>query len=86
MTDTIKYLREQHKRTIEPTADEEDKWVKHHDEIANSTLIAKTDSWYMGANVEGKPRRLLSYIGGVDTYNQICDEVKKSGYKGFVTT
>mgnify|MGYP000722285175 CR=1 FL=1 len=70
-------------KVIEPTKETEDKWVEHHDEIANATLVTKTDSWYMGSNVNGKPRRLLSYIGGVGTYRQKCDEVKASNYAGF---
>ena len=49
---------------IEPTAEAEDAWVAHHDETANATLISKTDSWYTGSNVAGKPRRVLSYTGG----------------------
>ncbi|MFN5715688.1 MAG: hypothetical protein ACK463_14140, partial [Bradyrhizobium sp.] len=49
----------------------------------NATLIAKTNSWYLGSNVEGKPRRVLSYCGGVGTYRQKCDEVAASGYRGF---
>ena len=61
----------------------QDQWVAHHDETANKTLVVKTDSWYMGTNVAGKPRRLLSYIGGVGTYRQKCDEVAASGYRGF---
>ena len=43
--------------------------------VVNRTLVVKTHSWYMGSNVEGKPRRLLSYIGGVGTYRTICDAV-----------
>lgn len=48
------------------------------------TLVVKTNSWYTGANVEGKPVRLLSYIGGVDEYRRQCDELKGSAYAGFV--
>jgi len=44
--------------------------------------VVKTDSWYMGSNVDGKPRRLLSYIGGVGNYNRQCDELAASGYPG----
>jgi acetone monooxygenase len=58
--------------------------VAHHDEIANATLVTKTDSWYMGSNIAGKPRRLLSYIGGVGTYRQKCEEVTASNYAGFM--
>jgi acetone monooxygenase len=57
--------------------------VQHHDETAAATLVVKTDSWYMGSNVEGKPRRLLSYIGGVGNYHRQCDELAANGYPGF---
>jgi hypothetical protein len=85
IADCIKYLRGKDLNVIEPTRDTEDQWVAHHDETANATLIAKTNSWYLGSNVEGKPRRVLSYCGGVGTYRQKCDEVAASGYLGFVT-
>ncbi|WP_338830190.1 NAD(P)/FAD-dependent oxidoreductase [Bradyrhizobium sp. 27S5] len=84
IADCIKYLRGKNLNVIEPTRDAEDQWVAHHDETANATLIAKTNSWYLGSNVEGKPRRVLSYCGGVGTYRQKCDEVAASGYLGFV--
>lgn len=70
-------------RSIEPTAEAEARWIVHHDEVANMTLIPKTKSWYMGTNVAGKPRRLLAYAGGVGTYRQKCDEVAAKGYEGF---
>ncbi|WP_342725675.1 NAD(P)/FAD-dependent oxidoreductase [Bradyrhizobium sp. B097] len=85
IADCIKYLRGKNLNVIEPTRDAEDQWVTHHDETANATLIAKTNSWYLGSNVEGKPRRVLSYCGGVGTYRQKCDEVAASGYQGFAT-
>ena len=47
------------------------------------TLIAQTTGWYLGSNVPGKPRRVLSYCGGVGTYRQKCDEVAANGYPGF---
>src|SRR5689334_8290275 len=83
ISDCISYLRKNHLNVIEPTKEAEDAWVAHHDEVANTTLVTKTNSWYMGSNVEGKPRRLLSYIGGVGTYRQKCDEVAAAGYQGF---
>ncbi len=79
----ITWLRANGKRAIEPTREREDEWVRHHDEVANSTLLMRTKSWYTGDNIEGKPRRLLSYIGGVGNYRQICDEAQASGYQGF---
>jgi cation diffusion facilitator CzcD-associated flavoprotein CzcO len=81
--DCIRYMRSKELKVIEPTSEAEDGWVAHHDEIANETLIAKTNSWYLGSNVEGKPRRVLSYCGGVGTYRQKCDEVAANGYPGF---
>ncbi|MBU0562421.1 MAG: NAD(P)/FAD-dependent oxidoreductase [Gammaproteobacteria bacterium] len=71
------------KKTIEATAEFEDQWVRHHDEVASATLVVKTDSWYMGSNVDGKPRRLLSYIGGAGNYHKRCDQIAAEGYPGF---
>ena len=56
--------------------------MQHHDETANANLISRTNSWYVGSNVPGKPRRVLSYTGGVGTYRQKCDEVAAGGYAG----
>jgi acetone monooxygenase (methyl acetate-forming) len=83
ISDCIQYLRKNELSVIEPTKEAQDAWVTHHDEIANTTLVTKTYSWYMGSNVKGKPRRLLSYIGGVGTYRKKCDEVAAGGYQGF---
>ena len=58
--------------------------TRANDDTANATLMMKPNSWYTGANIDGKPRRLLSYIGGVGNYRRICDEVKDSDYAGFV--
>lgn len=84
ISDCIRYLRTNELNVIEPTEEAQDAWVAHHDELANETLVTKTNSWYMGSNVEGKPRRLLSYIGGVGAYRQKCDEAAMSGYEGFL--
>jgi acetone monooxygenase len=68
---------------IEPTEQVQDERVKYHDEIANQTLIAKTDSWYTGSNVPGKPRRMIAFAGGVGVYHQKCEELAVRGYPGF---
>ncbi len=86
INDCISHLRKQNKKVIEPTEKAQDDWVTHHDETAEATLVTKTHSWYMGSNVDGKPRRLLSYIGGVGTYREKCIEVAESGYSGFIMT
>ena len=86
INDCIAHVRKQNKNVIEPTEKTQDDWVTHHDETAEATLVTKTHSWYMGSNVDGKPRRLLSYIGGVGTYREKCIEVAESGYSGFTMT
>lgn len=83
ISDCIAHVESKGLTLIEPTKAKQDEWVDHHDEIANKTLVVKTNSWYMGSNVEGKPRRLLSYIGGVGQYRQLCSEAAESGYAGF---
>jgi len=59
------------------------RWRRRFFETANATLIAKTSSWYTGSNVPGKPRRVLSYTGGVGTYRAKCDAVAEEGYPMF---
>jgi cyclohexanone monooxygenase len=69
--------------TIEATPDAEDAWVTHVNEVASMTLFPRANSWYMGANVPGKPRVFLPYVGGVPYYRQKCAEVVANGYEGF---
>ncbi len=83
ISDCIGYAQANGKQVIEPTAEFEDQWVRHHDETAAATLVVKTDSWYMGSNIDGKPRRLLSYIGGVGNFRKQCDAQAAAGYPGF---
>lgn len=80
----IGHVKASGKSVIEPTREGEDAWVAHHDEVADATLVSKTTSWYLGANVPGKPNgRLLSYIGGVGQYRSLCEEEARAGYPGF---
>ena len=66
----------------EPTLRAEDDWVAHASEVASKTLFATANSWYTGANIPGKPRVFLPYIGGLGNYTVICDEVAAAGYRG----
>ncbi len=75
ISDCIKYMRAHSLKICEPTKEAEDQWVQHHEETAAATLVPNTVSWYMGSNVKGKPRRLLSYIGGV---GDLSAEVRRS--------
>ena len=69
--------------TIEPDPAAETQWVAHVNEIADRTLYTKTASWYTGANVPGKPRVFMPYVGGIGNYRRICDEVRADNYRGF---
>jgi cation diffusion facilitator CzcD-associated flavoprotein CzcO len=86
ITDCIESMRRSGKRTIEPTLQAQDAWVAHVNEVVNATLIPTANSWYMSANIAGKPRAFLPYLGpeGVGGYRRKCDEVAAKGYEGFV--
>lgn len=81
--DAVEYLRTNDQNVIEPTQAAEDGWVIHTNDFADITLFPEANSWYMGANVPGKARVVLPYIGGVDRYRRICEAVVARGYAGF---
>ena len=83
ITDCLASLRAKGVKRMEAAQESEDNWVLHGIEVANTTLYPKAASWYMGANIEGKPRVFMPYIGGVAAYKQKCAEVAAEGYKGF---
>ncbi len=68
---------------IEATRAAEAAWIAHHEEAAGGTLFPACNSWYVGANVEGKPRRVMPYTAGFGAYVEKCDEVAASDYEGF---
>ncbi|MFM7417283.1 MAG: flavin-containing monooxygenase, partial [Alphaproteobacteria bacterium] len=69
--------------TIEADRDAEDHWVEEVNTVAHRTLYPRAASWYMGANVPGKPRLFMPYVGGVGNYRVLCDEIAADGYRGF---
>ncbi len=84
ITDCIAYMRERSLERIEATADAADKWVEHVNEAADATLLPlAASSWYLGANVPGKPRVFMPYAGGMARYRDICNDVATKGYEGF---
>ena len=83
VTDCLANLREQGAEAMEAGLPAEDAWVEHVNEMAYKTLYPKAASWYMGANVPGKPRVFMPYIGGCWNYRLKCDEVAAKGYEGF---
>jgi cyclohexanone monooxygenase len=68
---------------IEASAGAEDAWVRHVNEIAGATLYPRASSWYIGANIPGKPRVFMPYVGGCGPYRRECEQVVARGYAGF---
>lgn len=83
IADAIGYLDDHGYAAMEPTRDAVDGWIAELARRANASLFIKANSWYLGANVPGKPRVFMLFIGGFATYNDICAEVADAGYKGF---
>jgi cyclohexanone monooxygenase len=78
----VAHLRERGIEAIEPTRNAEDAWVAHVNEIADGTLYPTCNSWYLGANIPGKPRVFMPYLG-FPAYVQRCEEIAANGYEGF---
>lgn len=83
ITDCLIYLRDRKISCIEATAEAEDAWVAHVNEVASYTLFPKANSWYIGANIPGKPRVFMPYVGGVGPYRARCNEIAAKEYEGF---
>jgi cyclohexanone monooxygenase len=86
IADCLAFMRDRGLETMEATKDAEDNWVAHVNEVAYQTLYPQANSWYMGANIPGKPRIFMPYIGGVGPYRRICDDVAAKDYEGFAMT
>ena len=81
--DTLDRMRGNGFDVIEPTETAESGWVQHVNDFSDITLFPRANSWYIGANVPGKPRVFLPYVGGVDTYRTVCNEVMDNDFLGF---
>jgi cyclohexanone monooxygenase len=86
IADCLAWMRSGGFEAMEAKQDAEDEWVAHVNEVAYTTLYPQANSWYMGANIPGKPRIFMPYIGGVGAYRKICNEVAAKGYEGFAMT
>ena len=83
IADCIDYMRGRGATAIEPSREAEEAWVGHVGEMAGGTLRSTCSSWYVGANIPGKPRVFMPYIGGFPAYIERCEAVVKNGYEGF---
>ena len=86
IADVIGHARTCGRPRIEASLAAEDAWIAHHDEVANGTVFPGCNSWYVGANVAGKPRRVMPYTGGFPAYIERCEAVVANGYEGFTLT
>ncbi len=85
ITDCIAAMRARGLQRIETTEAAADRWVEQVNAAADATLLPQAKhSWYLGANVPGKPRVFMPYAGGMAHYRDICDAVAANGYEGFV--
>ncbi|MFI9024131.1 flavin-containing monooxygenase [Streptomyces sp. NPDC053560] len=83
ITRALEYLREHGLHRMEAAPEAEDNWVNTTNDLADLTLMPQAASWYMGANIPGKQRVFMPFIGGVGTYRQIGDGVAVAHYHGF---
>ncbi|MDP3747895.1 MAG: NAD(P)/FAD-dependent oxidoreductase [Phenylobacterium sp.] len=83
IADCIAHLSGGQLAAIEATDEAQDAWVAHVNEVAEMTLYPLANSWYIGANVPGKPHVFMPYIGGFPAYREKCEQVAAGGYEGF---
>tara|TARA_R110000850_G_scaffold117311_3_gene233690 strand:+ start:226 stop:1875 length:1650 start_codon:yes stop_codon:yes gene_type:complete len=86
IADCINHLGTHQLSIIEPTPAAEQDWVAHVNELAAQTLYLQANSWYLGANIPGKPRVFMPYPGGLGLYRETCDDVVANNYHGFTLT
>ncbi len=84
IADFLQYTRERDIKTVEADVDAETAWVAHVNEVAEPTMYMLANSWYLGANIPGKPRVFMPYVGGLGNYRKKCNEVANKGYEGFI--
>ncbi len=80
------WMRANQVAALEAEQGAQEAWVAHVNEVAHRTLYPQANSWYMGANIPGKPQVFMPYIGGVGAYREKCDAVAAAGYEGFRMT
>jgi cation diffusion facilitator CzcD-associated flavoprotein CzcO len=82
ISDCIAYMRDHNVSAVEATEAAQTRWVDHVRAVAESTLFPLANSWYMGANIEGKQRVFMPYVGGLGRYRERCDAIAANGYEG----
>jgi len=83
IADCVAHMQANGYTRIDPVPAAENDWVDHVNEVADRTLYPLADSWYVGANIPGKPRVFMPYVAGLDKYRKICEQIAQDGYRGF---
>jgi len=86
IADCIEYAELHGITAIEPTAAAEHEWVRYTADLVEGTMYMKANSWWLGANIPGKPRVFMAFIGGLTKFRKRCAEVAEAGYSGFQLT
>ena len=82
--DCLDYMRSRDLATIDASLEAEDRWVEHVNVAANKTLFPMANSWFLGANIPGKPRVFMPYVAKIGVYRRECQQVADRGYEGFM--
>jgi len=83
IADCIAHLKKTGRRAIEATAEAEARWVTHSNDLASKTMMPNANSWYVGANIPGKPRIFMPYLGGASVYHEYIANVARKNYEGY---
>ncbi len=86
ISDLLAHMQRSGAQQLRATQEAQDGWMAHARDVASKTLFATANSWYTGANIPGKPRVFLPYIGGLGNYTVICNDTAAAGYRGFTFT
>ena len=86
ITDCLEQMKTKGQTLIEAKQATQDEWGQEVQRAGNQFLRSETDSWYNGANIEGKAQVFMPYMAGLPAYRAICDEVASENYRGFSIT
>jgi len=82
-SELIAHMDEHGYEVVEADEDAQVEWGAHVNDVASRTMFMLADSWYLGANIPGKPRVFMPYVGGVGAYRERCEQLARDGYPGF---
>ena len=86
IADCLAYMVKHGFDRIDADAEAETRWTRQVEELVARSIVGKTNSWWTGANIPGKPRGITMYLGGTHNYRAACDKIAANGYEGFALT